>query len=622
MISGRVAFALGALVVASLAAGYVLFRAGPLRSPPAPALPSAPPVPSIVAPDTPAGPIQFDDVTERTGITFRHTDGSSGRHYIVEAMSTGLATFDYDGDGLVDIYFPNGAPLPGMQVDVPPRHALYRNVGNWQFEEVTDEAGVVYHCYGLGITAGDYDNDGFADLYLNNFGRNVLCRNNGDGTFTDLTDAAGVARGELVGAGACFLDIEADGDLDLYVGNYIELDLDSHITRSRRGVPHYPSPREYAPVPDTLYANNGDGTFRDVSRESGVGLKAGRSMGMICADYDGDGDTDVFICNDVQENFLFRNDGSGRYEEVAGVTGVAFNADGEVLANMAVDCADADGDGWLDFYTTNYQHQSPVLFRNLGNGFFEDVTRQTQAGAGGFEHVNWGCGFADFDNDGYRDLYVANGHTEDTLEQLGMAGHRKARNVLLRNGGRGTFEDVSRSCGPGLLPEFVSRGIALDDLDHDGDVDVAVVNSRDPPTLLRNRLAENGNARHWLQIQLRGVRVSRDAVGARVEVRSGDLRLVEEVHSGRGYQSHWGSVLHFGLGARERVDQITVRWIGGAISEFHDLDIDQHIVIIEDSKGSGPILFGPVIALGKRAVEAPGAGRTRLPSTRGTADSR
>jgi hypothetical protein len=528
------------------------------------------------------GHIQLRDVTAQTGISFVHTDGSCGRHYIVEAMSTGLATFDYDNDGLIDIYFPNGAPLPGMTVEVPPRHALYRNLGNWRFEEVTDAAQVVCHGYGLGVVTGDYDNDGFADIYLNHFGANVLYHNNGDGTFEDVTAVAGVARGELVGAGACFLDADGDGDLDLYVGNYIALDLDAHFLHKMNGAPIYPSPPEYAAVPDTLYRNNGDGTFTDVSEESGIGRVAGRSMGMICADYDNDGDTDVLICNDVQENFLFRNDGQGGFREVANVSGIAFNADGEVLANMAVDCGDADRDGWLDFYTTNYQNQSPILFRNLQNGFFEDVARRTRAGVGGFEHVNWGCGFADFDQDGFLDIYFANGHTEDTLEQLGIAGERYARNVVLHNSGEGSFHDVSARAGDGLLPKFVSRGIALDDLDNDGDIDVAVVNSRDPPTILRNvHLEETKPATHWLQIQLRGIQTNRDGVGARVEVVAGDFRLVDEVHSGRGYQSHWGSTLHFGLGARQQVDEITVRWIGGAVSSYGAIAADQRVVLFE-----------------------------------------
>jgi hypothetical protein len=268
---------------------------------------------------------------------------------------------------------------------------------------------------------------------------------------------------------------------------------------------------------------------------------------------------------------------------VAWLVGVAFNADGEILANMGVDCGDADRDGYLDFYTTNYQNQSPVLFRNLHDGFFEDVARKTKAGQGGFDYVNWGCGFADFDNDGYLDLYVANGHTEDTVKQLGVAESREARNVVLHNNGQGHFDNVSQQCGDGLLPKFVSRGIALDDLDKDGDIDVAVVNARDRPNLLRNMAVERGTAGHWLQIQLRGVQANRDGVGARVEVVSGDLRMVDEVHSGRGYQSHWGSVIHFGLGDRQRVDRITVRWVGGGSSQFEDLRVDQRVILIEGS---------------------------------------
>ncbi len=527
------------------------------------------------------GPIQLRDVTAQTGISFVHTDGSSGLHYIVEAMSTGLATLDYDNDGLLDIYFPNGAPLPGMTVDVAPRHALYRNLGDWRFEEVTEAAQVVCHAYGLGVVAGDYDNDGFADIYLNHFGENVLYHNNGDGTFRDVTAAAGVARGVLVGAGACFLDVDADGDLDLYVGNYIDLDVSQHVLHRMKGVPIYPSPPEYAPVPDTLYRNNGDGTFTDISEESGIGRVAGRSMGMICADYDNDSDTDVLICNDVQENFLFRNNGQGEFEEIAGLVGIAFNADGKVLANMAVDCGDADRDGWLDFYTTNYQNQSPVLYRNLRNGFFEDVARWSRAGMGGLEHVNWGCGFADFDHDGYLDLYVANGHTEDTLEQLGIPGVRNARNLVLHNNGKGQFDDVSARCGDGLLPAYVSRGVVLDDLDNDGDIDVAVVNSRERPTVLRNLMVEQRPDSHWLQIQLRGLPTNRDGVGAHVEIVADDLRIIDEVHSGRGYQSHWGSLLHFGLGAKQHVDQITVRWIGGAVSSYGAMAANRRVVLYE-----------------------------------------
>jgi hypothetical protein len=293
-------------------------------------------------------------------------------------MSAGLATFDYDGDGLIDVYFPNGAPLQGTKVDRPPRHALYKNLGNFKFREVTDEAGVVSTRFGLGIAIGDYDNDGWPDLYLDNFGPNVLFRNNGDGSFTDASDRAGVRRGseKAVGAEACFLDVDGDGHLDLYVGNYIDFSYEVHVPHVVDGLPSYPSPRDYAPVPDTLYRNNGDGTFSDSSVSSGIARRAGRSMGMVCADFDSDGHTDVFICNDVMENFLFHNDGTGKFEEVGLTVGTAFNCFGETMANMGADAGDYDNDGWIDLFVTNYQGQWPILFRNIGGGgdVFENVS--------------------------------------------------------------------------------------------------------------------------------------------------------------------------------------------------------------------------------------------------------
>ncbi len=525
--------------------------------------------------------IQLHDVTNETGVTFKHTDGSSGRRYIVEAMSTGMATFDYDGDGLIDIYFPNGAPLPGCETDTPPRHALYKNLGGWRFQDVTDEAGAVCSAYGMGITIGDYDNDGYADVYLNNFGKNLLYHNNGDGTFTDVTRQAGVAGRELVAAGACFLDIEGDGDLDLYVGNYIDLDCSAHLPHTERGHPAYPSPQEYEPVLDTLYRNNGDGTFTDVTRQSGIGEHAGRSMGMICADYDNDGDTDVFICNDVQENFFFRNDGKGNFEEFGVIAGVAMNREGHLIANMGVDCADYDHDGLLDFYTTNYQAQLPMLMRNFGDDVFDDVGSQTNAVAGCFPYVNWGCGFVDFDNDRHRDLFIANGHTEDNIEERDLGAAYRCPNLLLRNTGEARFVDVSTVVGDGLSPVAASRGTAFDDLDNDGDIDVVVLNSREQPTVSRNMLGESGCTNHWLQIRLQGTTTNRDGVGAHVTVVAHDLKQLVELHSGRGYQSHWGSRLHFGLGECDRADRIEIRWVGGATEVFRNVEADQLVTIIE-----------------------------------------
>jgi hypothetical protein len=541
-------------------------------------------------PESPAagraeGPIVLRDVTDETGITFRHTDGSSGRRYIVEAMSAGLALFDYNGDGLVDIYFLNGAPLLGTHVDVPPTNALYRNDGNWHFTDVTAEAGVGDTGFGLGVTVGDYDNDGDPDLYLNNFGPNVLYRNNGDGTFTDVTAEAGVGNGSLVGAGACFFDMDGDGDLDLYAANYLEFSYDKHVQRTVGGIPSYPVPKDYEPIPDTLFRNNGDGTFTDVSLASGVGLHAGTGMGMVAADYDDDGDTDVFVLNDVHENFFFENDGTGKFEEAGALMGAAYNAYGDENASMGVDCGDYDNDGRLDFFMTSYQSEMPVLYRNMGGGLLEDVTLLTGAGDGALAYVNWGNGLVDFDNDGDRDIYIANGHTEDNIELRDKSTTYRARNILLLNTGDGKFVNVSDSSGDGMLPVYASRGAAFDDLDNDGDVDAVILNIREHPTILRN---DSPGGNHWLQIRLRGTKTNRDGVGARVRVVAGDLTQVDEVHSGRGYQSYWGSRLQFGLGKRNHVDRIEVRWIGGGTETIENVGVDQLVTITEGTGKAEP----------------------------------
>ncbi len=526
-------------------------------------------------------PFRLRDVTHDTGITFVHTDGSSGLRYIVESMSSGIATFDYDGDGLIDIYFPNGAPLPGCtEADRPPRHALYRNLGNWQFVDVTDQAGVECTTFGLGVTSGDFNNDGAQDLFVNNFGPNVLWVNNQDGTFQAVTQQAGIGISDLTGAGACFLDADADGDLELYVGNYIHLDCSQHVPRVFGGVPSYPTPRDYEPVPDELYRNNGDGTFKDISVESGVAAVAGRCMGITGADYDNDGDTDLFICNDVQQNFMLQNDGHGRFQDVSLIAGSAYNASGGVMANMGVDSADYNNDGWLDFFTTNYSGESPILFHNLGQGLFDDASARTNAGAGCYMHVNWGLGFVDLDNDGYKDLFIGNGHTEDNIEERMIGAVYKADYIVLRNVG-GKFVNVSEQCVEGARRKLAAKGLAIDDLDNDGDLDLVVQASREGPMILRNMLIESGSQNHWLQVRLVGVSANRDAVGSRVIVSAGELTLIDEVHAGRSYQSHSGSRLQFGLGLHDKVDRIEVHWLGGQVEVLQDVEVDRLMTIVQ-----------------------------------------
>lgn len=533
-------------------------------------------------------PIRFQEFADQAGITFDHRDGSSGRHFTPETMSAGVATFDYDGDGLVDIYFPNGAALLGTTYDKPPRHALYRNLGDWRFQDVSEQAGIVCSAFGLGIAVGDYDNDGDPDIYLNNFGPNVLYRNNGDGTFKDVTGLAGVPGttkgGDLekkVGAGACFFDTSGRGRLDLFAGNYIELELATYVTPMKGKYPFYPTPLTYDPVPSTLYRNSGDGTFTDASSASGLAACAGRCMGVTACDFDDDRDTDLFICNDVMENFLLRNDGRGNFKQMGFVAGIAMSPNAEMVANMAVDAGDYNNDGWLDFFTTNYDRQYPLLLRNLTDGMFSNETLPANAGRSCYPLVKWGCGFVDFDNDGYKDVFVANGHTDDNVEFVEPGVKYRCHNVLMWNTGRERFVDVSSQCGLRALPPHAARGTAFDDLDNDGDLDAVVLNSRERPTLLRNLLHEQGHRDHWLEIELRGVKSNRDGIGAHVRLTAGDLKLIDEAHGGRGYQSHWGSRLHFGLGQHDRADRLEVRWLGGETQVLKDVAADQRITIIE-----------------------------------------
>jgi hypothetical protein len=524
------------------------------------------------------GPIVFRDVTAETGIDFIHTDGSSGRRYIMETLTAGLALFDYDSDGDVDVYFLNGAPLKGTEVARPPRNALYRNDGGFRFTDVTDRAGVGDTGYGLGVAVGDYDNDGHPDLYLNNFGPNVFYRNNGDGTFADVSRKTGTADGDKFGAGACFLDIDNDGHLDLYVANYLEFSYQIGADSTRRGVPMYAIPELFPPVPDDLFRNNGDGTFTDFSRQAGIAGHAGWGMGMVCFDYDDDGDTDIFVGNDVMRNFLFQNDGSGKFDEVAMFSGVALDVVGDTRGSMGVGCGDYNNDGRLDLYVTSYQQQLATLYENLGDGLFEDVTLASGAGRGTFEQVTWGNDLVDFDNDGDRDLFIACGHLEDNVELHDDTASYYAANLLLMNDGRGKFVDVSSDGGDGMQVKLSSRGAGFDDLDGDGDIDVVILNSRREPTILRN---DSPNHHHWLDVTLHGVRANRDAVGARVRVVAGDLVQTDELHSGRGYQSHYGTRLHFGLGTRERIDRLEVRWPGGNVDVLNEVPVDRVLVVTE-----------------------------------------
>jgi len=525
-------------------------------------------------------PIQFRNVTAQTGIKFKHFDGHSGRRYIMEPMSAGVAILDYDSDGDMDIYFLNGAPFKGDKAAASPKNALYRNDGKLKFTDVTQKAGVGDTGYGLGVAVGDYDNDGYPDIYVNNYGPNVLYRNNGDGTFANVTAKAGVSAGRQVGAGANFLDIDADGDLDLFVANYVVFSEERLVAHKVSGYPIYPGPMDYPPTANTLYRNEGDGTFKDITAESGIGEHKGKGMGTVCADYDNDGDTDIIVANDEWANFLFENDGKGKFKEVGLTAGLAYDLDGKAQSSMGFACGDYNNDGRLDLHATSYQQELATLYKNSDGGFFDDVTRVTKAGSGTLSYVTWGNGFADFDNDGDRDIFIACGHIQPNVEKFDDIGSYNARNIVMMNTGKGEFTNVSAQCGDGLAVKLPSRGAALGDMDNDGDMDAVIVNSRREPTILRN---DSAGGNHWIQIRLRGVKSNRDGVGARVKVVSGDLTQVEEVHSGQGYQSHYGMRLHFGLGKLDKIDRVEVRWIGGGTDVLKNVRVDQILKITEAS---------------------------------------
>ena len=525
------------------------------------------------------GPIILRNLTGETGITFRHTDGGSGRHYIAETVTAGVATFDYDGDGLIDIYFLNGCPLQGNPSTQRATNALYRNTGGFQFVDVTDRAGVADDGFGLGVAIGDYDNDRRPDIYCNNFGPNVLYHNNGDGTFSDATALAGVQRGDYLGAGANFLDIQGNGNLDLFVSDYVDFNYDNHRTATVRGRSNYAGPRDYDPQPNHLYRNNGDGTFTDITQESGIGAHAGSGMGTVCLDHDQDGRTDIFVCNDQRWDFLFRNEGDGRFSEVGLLAGVACNFSGVPTSSMGADAGDFDNDGRLDLVVTDYFAEVCVLLHNLGDGLFEDMASQARLGVGALAYVKWGCGMVDFDNDGYKDIYIGCGHIFKDIDTVTDWTSYEVYPVLFRNLGDGTFANVSDSSGDGMKVKMVARGVAFDDLDNDGRVDVVVLNRDRIPTIIRN---ESTTDHHWIQIQLRGIQSNADGVGAQVRVVAGDLVQVDEVHSGRGFQSHFGSRLHFGLGPHDHVDRIEVRWIGGGVDVVQAVAADQCLTITQE----------------------------------------
>ncbi len=533
------------------------------------------------------GQVTLLDVTDQAGVGFHYTHGGTGRKHFIETMGPGCAFLDYDGDGRLDIYAVNGHALDGSE----PIEAneLYRNLGDGTFREVGREAGADDRGYGVGVTAADYDNDGDLDLFLTNYGPNVLLRGRGDGTFADHTAQAGVGD-SLWGTGCAFLDYDNDGLLDLYVANYVEYSLDAEgrdLTPYFLAAPGqelsadlraYPSPENFPGSPDVLYRNAGDGTFVDVTAAAGVLNPAGKGMGIVCADYDGDGDSDIFVANDQTANFLYRNDGDGTFADVALLAGVGYSGDGRPEASMGADFGDYDNDGLLDLVVPNFHREPTSLYRNEGGGLFSWESMRSGLGRPSLAWVGWGTAFLDYDNDGFLDVFVANGHTLDNADLFDASSSYPQPDQLFRNTGAGRFEDVSAASGEALAAAKVSRGAAFGDYDDDGDTDIFVVHSTGRADLLRN---EGGNAGHWLQVRTVGRRANRDGVGARIEVVSGDLRQVREIRTGSGLYSQNDLRASFGLGERERVDLLEVRWPGGTVDRVEGLSVNRLVVVAE-----------------------------------------
>ena len=520
--------------------------------------------------------VQFVDRAADAGLTQPNVSGTD-QSYIVEGMMGGAAFFDYDHDGDVDLYVANGSSFAGFAAGEHPANQLYRNDGG-RFAEVTVAADVGDTSWSMGCAAADYDNDGHTDLYVTNFGRNTLYRNRGDGRFADVTGEAGV--GDMGwGTGASFGDYDRDGDVDLYVANYVDFsrDYESPIPCLWKNVKVYCGPVGLLPAADVFYRNNGDGTFSEWTQQAGLEGEKFYGMSALFGDYDDDGWPDLFVANDSTPNLLFRNRRDGRFAEEALMAGVAYSGEGVTQGCMGAAWGDYDNDGLFDLFVTNFADEYNALYKNEGGGFFADVSFAAGVGAAPAELVSWGTGFFDYDNDGDRDLFVANGHTYPQADLPRVNSSYEQVNSLFENRD-GRLVEVSVEVGPGFALRRVSRGTSFADYDGDGDIDLFVLNLNGPPALLRN---DGDHDNHYLLVRTVGTVSNRDGIGARVIIHASGQTQHAEVQSGGSYLSHNDLRLHFGLGKAERVDRLEVRWPSGAVQVLHDIAADQVLTVVE-----------------------------------------
>jgi enediyne biosynthesis protein E4 len=526
----------------------------------------------------------FTDVTSTAGITWRHFNGESPDRFLIEVTTGGVGFVDFDNDGLLDVYFVNGGETPRGRSPIPVRNALYKNLGNGHFVDVAKKAGVDYiPFYGMGVAAADYDNDGFQDVFVTGYPACALFHNDGHGRFTDVTKKAGVENPGKWAASAAWFDYDRDGWLDLFVANYAKFSFDHPVRCEFEGQPSYCAQVDYTGDIPTLYHNNRDGTFTDVTAQAGLSAYQGRGLGVVSIDVDDDGWPDLFVARDASPNLLLMNQHGGTFTEVGLEAGIAYSMDGVAKAGMGVDAGDANDDGLPDFVVTNFDHQYHSLFVNRGSFPFDNATVSSHLSALTWPYVGWGVQFIDYDNDGVLDLIFTNGHIEQWIHQTLSDVTYLEPLLLLRNNGRGVFENAKAAAGPAFSRRYPGRGLAVGDFDNDGGLDVAVVCLNESPVLLRNNV---GQKSRWIGFALEGTRSNRDAIGAKLSLRAGKARLVRWVTGGASFLASHDHRVLFGLGSSGPIPQpeLEIRWPSGVVQHVSNLQINRYHRITEPAR--------------------------------------
>jgi hypothetical protein len=524
-------------------------------------------------------PPAFEEIPPSvSGIRWKHDAGKSPTKYLPESTGPGCAFLDYDNDGWMDIYLVNSGQCSFFTPQKPLRNALYRNNRDGTFTDVTEKAGVPGGGYGMGVAAGDYDGDGFPDLFVSQYGRSILYHNNGDGTFTDVTERSGL-KIEGWASSAVWFDYDNDGRLDLFVCQFIDFAKPRGCGVSFDGKRHYCIPRAFDPTPSWLFHNNGDGTFTDVSKESGIAGHLGKAWGVVATDVDNDGRMDLFVANDTVANFLFMNRGGGKFEEVGLTADVAYSAEGRPRSGMGVDSADFNEDGWMDLFVANIDQEIFSLYKNNHDGSFDDLAMPWGVGMPTRWMSGWGLKFFDYDNDGNLDLILANGFPDDLVEEFSGEVKYQEPLLLFHNNGT-TFKNVSAESGPVFGKAFAARGLAIGDFNNDGASDVLIAVNDDAPVLLRNNV---GARNHWLGVKLVGKTANPDAIGARVSYQAGDLKRSRMKVGGGSFMSSHDPRMVLGLGSRTRLDWLEVKWPqpSGKVERFTDVPVDRYITVVE-----------------------------------------